>query len=177
MELHHWRLEEERKLEEARLAEETAVAIAGKERARCKAAMEAAEAAKRIAELESQRRANAEMKALQEAEQVRKVLDNLAQSDVKYRRYTIEEIEMATDFFAESRKIGEGGYGPVYMCYLDHTPVAVKVLRPDAAHGRSQFQQEVRKQEYTFLADMNKLEFMHLTYIRQLGSLRIGRIG
>ncbi|KAL0312253.1 UNVERIFIED_CONTAM: U-box domain-containing protein 34 [Sesamum radiatum] len=27
--------------------------------------------------------------------------------------------------------------------YLDHTPVAVKVLRPDATHGRSQFQQEV----------------------------------
>ncbi|KAF3965913.1 hypothetical protein CMV_009943 [Castanea mollissima] len=54
----------------------------------------------------------------------------------------IEEIEKATNFFAESQKIGEGGYGPVYRCYLDHTPVAVKVLRPNAAHGRSQFQQE-----------------------------------
>ncbi|XP_062155189.1 U-box domain-containing protein 52 [Alnus glutinosa] len=143
MDLDHWRLEEERKLEEARLAEEASRAIAEKEKARCKAAMESAEVAKRIAELESQRRAYAEIKSLREVEQIRKVLDNLAQSDVKYRRYNIKEIEKATEFFAESRKIGEGGYGPVYRCYLDHTPVAVKVLSADAAQGRSQFQQEI----------------------------------
>lgn len=137
------RIAEERRLEEARLAQETAVAIAEKEKARCRAAIEAADAAKRIAELESQKRANAESKALKEAEEMRKVLDNLAQSDVRYRRYTIDEIERATDHFAESRKIGEGGYGPVYKCFLDHTSVAVKVLRPDAAQGRSQYQQEV----------------------------------
>lgn len=137
------RIAEERRLEEARLAQETAVAIAEKERARCRAAIEAADAAKRIAELESQKRAKAESKALKEAEEMRKVLDNLAQSDVRYRRYTIDEIERATDRFAESRKIGEGGYGPVYKCFLDHTSVAVKVLRPDAAQGRSQYQQEV----------------------------------
>ena len=113
--------------------------------------METAEAAKRIAELESQKRANAEIRALKEAAQAREVLENLARSDLKYRRYTIEEIEKATNFFAESQKIGEGGYGPVYRCYLDHTPVAVKVLRPDAAHGRSQFQQEVRNQECRLL--------------------------
>ncbi|KAJ7962651.1 Protein kinase domain [Quillaja saponaria] len=142
-ELHHWRLEEERKLEEARLAQEAALAIAAKEKARRQAAMETAEAAKRIAEVESHRRANMEMKALKEAEETRKLLDNLAESDVRYRRYTIEEIEAATGFFSQSRKIGEGGYGPVYKCYLDHTPVAVKVLRPDAAQGRSQFKQEI----------------------------------
>jgi serine/threonine protein kinase len=45
--------------------------------------------------------------------------------------------------FSEKLKIGEGGYGPVYKCDLDHTPVAVKVLSPDAAQGKSQFQQEV----------------------------------
>lgn len=67
----------------------------------------------------------------------------LSHRDLRYRRYTIEEIEEATENFADSRKIGEGGYGPVYKCYLDHTPVAVKVLRSDAAHGMSQFQQEV----------------------------------
>lgn len=142
-ELNHWRLEEERKLEDARVAEEAALALAEKEKARCRAAIESAEAAKRIAELETQKRANAEVKSLREAKEMRKLLDNLAQSDGRYRRYTIEEIELATDYFAESRKIGEGGYGPVFKCYLDHTPVAVKVLRPDAAQGRSQFQQEV----------------------------------
>ncbi|CAN6571049.1 unnamed protein product [Malus baccata var. baccata] len=143
MELHSWRAEEEQKLEEARLAQEAAQAVAEREKARCKAAIEAADAAKRIAELESNKRANAEIKALREAEDMRKLLSNLAHTDDKYRRYSIEEIEEATEHFSPSRKIGEGGYGPVYKCYLDHTPVAVKVLRPDAAQGRSQFQKEI----------------------------------
>lgn len=63
--------------------------------------------------------------------------------ECRYRKYTIEEIEIATEYFSKSRQIGEGGYGPVYKCYLDHTPCAVKVLRPDATQGRVQFQQEV----------------------------------
>ncbi|MCI33652.1 U-box domain-containing protein 52-like, partial [Trifolium medium] len=83
------------------------------------------------------------MKALKEAEEKRKVMDALVNVDVRYRKYTIEEIEAATEFFSKSLKIGEGGYGPVFRCLLDHTPVAVKVLRPDAAQGRSQFQREV----------------------------------
>lgn len=142
-ELHRWKLEEEQKLEEARLAEEAALALAEKEKLKCKAAIEAAEQAQRIAELEAQKRLNAERKALKESEEKKKALNALAHNDVRYRKYTIEEIEAATDLFSESRKIGEGGYGPVYKCYLDHTPVAVKVLRPDAAQGRSQFNQEV----------------------------------
>lgn len=119
------------------------MAIAEKEKAKSKAALEAAEAQKRIAELEAQKRQNAEMKALRESEEKRKALDALVNIDVRYRKYSIEDIETATQFFQESQKIGEGGYGPVYQCYLDHTPVAVKVLRPDAAQGRSQFQREV----------------------------------
>ncbi|KAK5814180.1 U-box domain-containing protein 35-like isoform X1 [Gossypium arboreum] len=142
-ELQLWKLEEERRLEEARLAEEAALAIAEKEKAKSKAAMEAAEAAQRIAEIESQKRVNAEMKALKESVEKKKALDALAHSDYRYRKYTIEEIEAATEFFSEVLKIGEGGYGPVYKARLDHTPVAIKVLRPDAAQGRSQFQQEV----------------------------------
>ncbi|RHN74088.1 putative protein kinase [Medicago truncatula] len=54
-------------------------------------------------------------------------------------------IEAATSFFAESLRIGEGGYGPVYRCLPDHTPVAVKVLHPDAQQGSSQFQREANK--------------------------------
>ncbi|KAL6556526.1 hypothetical protein OROGR_005814 [Orobanche gracilis] len=143
MELQRWKMEEQRRLEEARLAEEAALALAEKEKAKSKAALEHAEAAQRLAELEAQKRINAEMKALKEAEEKSRVLNSLVQSDARYRKYTIEEIEVATEYFAQSRKIGEGGYGPVYKCYLDHTPVAVKVLRPDATQGRSQFQQEV----------------------------------
>lgn len=136
-------MEEEKRLEEARLAEEAAKLAAEKERDKCKVAMETAEAAQRLAELEAKRRVDAEMQALKEAEQKEKALMNLGQGDFRYRRYSIEEIEEATQFFTDSLKIGEGGYGPVYKCYLDHTPVAIKVLRPDAAQGRSQFQQEV----------------------------------
>lgn len=134
-------MEEQKRLEEARLAEEAALALAAKEKAKSKAALEHAEAAQRVAELEAQKRINAEMKALRESEEKGRML--MAQSDTRYRKYTIDEIEVATEYFAQTRKIGEGGYGPVYKCYLDHTPCAVKVLRPDATQGRAQFQQEV----------------------------------
>ncbi|KAE9607620.1 putative protein kinase RLK-Pelle-RLCK-IXb family [Lupinus albus] len=73
----------------------------------------------------------------------KKTVDSIGHGPARYRRYDIEEIEEATNNFSPSLKIGEGGYGPVYRCELDHTPVAVKVLKPDAAQGRSQFQQEV----------------------------------
>ncbi|KAK1372382.1 U-box domain-containing protein 52-like [Heracleum sosnowskyi] len=134
MELQRWKMEEEQRLEEARVAEETALALAEREKAKSKAAIEHAEAVQRLAEIESRKRIDAEKG---------KALTSMAKSDVRYRKYTIEEIEEATEFFAKSRKIGEGGYGPVFKCRLDHTPVAVKVLRPDAAQGRAQFQQEV----------------------------------
>ncbi|OMO53245.1 hypothetical protein CCACVL1_28776 [Corchorus capsularis] len=140
-ELHSWKLQEQQKIEEARLSEEAALSLAEKEKAKCRAAMEAAQAAQRIAELEAQKRINAEMKANDDKKNM--ALSRGPGRDLMYRRYSIEEIETATEEFSPSRKIGEGGYGPVYHCKLDHTPVAIKVLRPDAAQGQSQFHQEV----------------------------------
>lgn len=136
--------EEARKFEERKHAEEAALALVEMEKAKCRAAIEAAEAAQRIAELEAQKRLKAERKAKREAEQKRRALDALAHSGVRYRKYSIEEIKAATGYFSESLKIGEGGYGPVYRACLDHTPVAIKVLSPDASQGKKQFQQEVR---------------------------------
>ncbi|KFK42273.1 hypothetical protein AALP_AA2G234500 [Arabis alpina] len=135
-ELQKLRTEEERRLEEAKSSEEAAMSIVEKERAKARAAMEAAEAAKRLAEVEAKRRLTAEMKNYKES-------DSFSRGFVRYRKYTVEEIEEATSNFAESQKVGEGGYGPVFRGFLDHTSVAVKVLRPDAAQGRSQFQKEV----------------------------------
>ncbi|XP_045822709.1 U-box domain-containing protein 35 [Trifolium pratense] len=145
MELQRWKLDEQRKMEDARFSEETALAIAEKEKAKSKVAMEAAEASRKIAELEAQKRANAEMKSQADSDQRKKIGggDSFLHGPARYRRYTIEEIEEATGYFSNSLKIGEGGYGPVYRAELDHTPVAIKVLKPDAAQGRSQFQQEV----------------------------------
>lgn len=59
MELHHSKVEEQRRLDEVWIAEEEALAIAEKEKAECMAAIEIAETAKRIAELEAQKRINA----------------------------------------------------------------------------------------------------------------------
>ncbi|PQM40210.1 hypothetical protein Pyn_17184 [Prunus yedoensis var. nudiflora] len=140
-ELNRWKLEDEQRLEAARHAEEAALALVEREKAKCKAAIEAAEASHRIAELEAQKRRAAERKAFKESEEKKKALQSRAY-DPRYRKYTIEEIETATNDFSQARKIGEGGYGPVYRGELDHTPVAIKVLRPDAAQGQSQFNQE-----------------------------------
>ncbi|XP_017407546.1 U-box domain-containing protein 35 isoform X2 [Vigna angularis] len=143
LELHNWRIEEEKKLEDARVNQEAAEEIAEKEKEKSKAAKETAEMAKRLARLETKRRANVEGKYLKEAEEMRKALKNLQETDKRYRKYTLEEIEKATNEFSEAQKIGEGGYGPVYKCYLDHTAVAVKVLRAGSAQGETQFQQEL----------------------------------
>ncbi|KMT17908.1 hypothetical protein BVRB_2g034350 isoform B [Beta vulgaris subsp. vulgaris] len=142
-ELNDWKLEELRKYEQTRYTEESAHALVEMEKAKCKAAIEAAEAAQKLAEKEAQKRKFAELKAKQEADEKNRALTALAQNDVRYRKYSIDEIEVATEKFSPQYKIGEGGYGPVYRGRLDHTPVAIKVLRPDAAQGRRQFQQEV----------------------------------
>ncbi|KAF8108624.1 hypothetical protein N665_0106s0026 [Sinapis alba] len=133
-ELHKWKADKELKLEEARLAKETAMAMAESEKEKSRAAIETAVSAHRIAELEAQKTKHIEenMKSLAKPT-----------TDLRYRKYTIDEIEVATEAFSPSRKVGEGGYGPVFKGTLDYTQVAIKVLRPDAAQGRSQFQQEV----------------------------------
>ncbi|KAL6141135.1 hypothetical protein ACLB2K_059426 [Fragaria x ananassa] len=140
-ELNRCKIEEGQRLEEARLAEE--FALVEREITKCHAAIQAAASAKRLAELEAQKKWNpADNKARKESEEMKKPSEE-REYDVRYRRYAIEDIEVATCNFSRARKIGEGGYGPVYKGELDHTQVALKVLRPDAAQGRSQFQQEV----------------------------------
>lgn len=114
------------------------------EKQKSKAAMDAARMAQRLAEMEIQKRKMAEMRAKEESKQRRKAMDALAHNKAMYRRYSIEEVEVATDYFNMSNKVGEGGYGPVYKGVLDHTPVAIKVLRPDMSQGKKQFQQEVK---------------------------------
>ncbi|CAL5204875.1 unnamed protein product [Lathyrus oleraceus] len=138
-----WRVEEEKKVVEVRLSQEAALAMAEREKARAKAALEAAEEAKWKAEQEAQRRMEAELKAMKESQERDRALTAFAHNDNRYRKYTMEEIEVATSKFSPSKKIGEGGYGPVFKGHLDHTAVAIKLLSPEASQGRKQFQQEV----------------------------------
>lgn len=142
-ELHKWKVEKEHKLEEARQAKEAAMAMAENEKAKTRAAMEAIATANRITEMEARKRKQIETASLIKPEDQNRALCSLAKSDRRYREYTIDEIEEATENFSIKNKIGEGGYGPVYKGTLDYTKVAIKVLRPDAKQGRSQFQQEV----------------------------------
>ncbi|CAI8607954.1 unnamed protein product [Vicia faba] len=142
-ELEKFREEKERNVEKARLAEEAALALAQVERQKAKVAMESAEMLQRLAEMETQKRKLAELKAKHQEEERRKTLQDIVYNSIPYRRYNIEEIEVATNGFNDALKIGEGGYGPVFKGVLDHTVVAIKVLRPDLAHGERQFQQEV----------------------------------
>ncbi|KAE8713833.1 Kinase protein with adenine nucleotide alpha hydrolases-like domain, putative isoform 2 [Hibiscus syriacus] len=140
IELQSRKMQEEQKKEETGLAEEATLSLAEKEKAKCKAAIEATQAAQRIAQLEAQKRMDIEMKGSND--EMTTTLNSFGHH-LWYRKYTIEDIETATQNFSPSRKIGEGGYGPVYHCNMDHTPVAIKILRPDATQGQSQFQQEV----------------------------------
>lgn len=132
------RLVEESKLEEAQLAEEAALALAEVEWQKTMAALEAAKMQQRLAQIQTQKIKYIEMQAKQ-----KRAVDALAHNKVLCKIYSIDEIEKATDYFNSSMKIGEGGYGPVYKGLLDHTAVAIKILRPDLSQGQQQFQREV----------------------------------
>lgn len=118
------------------------MALAEIEKQKTQVALEAAKTSRRLAELEVQKRKNAEIKAMREVEERKKAMEALARAEIRYRKYTIEEIEIATEYFSNSLKVGEGGYGPVYKAFLDHTAVAIKVLKPEMSQGKKQFQQE-----------------------------------
>uniref|UniRef100_A0A0D9WRF5 RING-type E3 ubiquitin transferase n=1 Tax=Leersia perrieri TaxID=77586 RepID=A0A0D9WRF5_9ORYZ len=72
-----------------------------------------------------------------------KVMDALLSTGKSCRRYSRREIQLATDNFSDAKKIGEGGYGNVYRCTLDHTEVAVKVLQQDSSDKIDEFLREV----------------------------------
>lgn len=60
------------------------------------------------------------------------------------KTFSASDIEKATDYFAASRIVGEGGFGRVYSGLLeDGTKVAVKVLKRDDQQGSREFLAEV----------------------------------
>ncbi|KAJ7963214.1 Protein kinase domain [Quillaja saponaria] len=155
--LQQCKVTEEGTLEEAMLAEETALNLADLEREDTRASRESAEMEERLAEMEIQKRKLAETRAKLEKEERTREINGLAHGNIQYRRYSVEEIEVATEFFKDSLKIGEGGYGPVYRAMLDDTAVAIKVLRPDLSHGLRQFHQEVEV--------LNKMRHPHMVLL------------
>ncbi|XWS72207.1 hypothetical protein CRYUN_Cryun02cG0020500 [Craigia yunnanensis] len=135
--------EEARRVNAALEREETFRKIAAKEKAKHLQAMEEVDEAKNLLSKEAYERQVAELNAHKESLEKQKIVDALICSGRRYRKYTRDEIEIATDFFSESDVIGQGAYGKVYKCSLHRTPVAVKVLRPDAVDRKEEFLKEV----------------------------------
>ncbi|XP_068343450.1 U-box domain-containing protein 34-like [Pyrus communis] len=136
-------LDETKRVNAALESEEMLRKIAAEEKAKHLEALKEIEEAKVLLAKEAYERQMAELTAMKESSEKNKLVDALFSSDRRYRRYSRNEIEVATSFFSEANVIGEGGYGKVYKCSLDRTPVAVKVLRPDAVDKKEEFLKEV----------------------------------
>ncbi|XP_062091076.1 U-box domain-containing protein 34 [Humulus lupulus] len=136
-------LEETHKVNAALEREETLKRIAAEEKAKHLEAVKEVERARVLLAKEAYERQIAEVNAREESSEKRKLVNELFSNDKRYLRYTRNEIEIATDFFSEANVIGEGGYGKVYKCSLDHIPVAIKVLQNGADEKKHEFLKEV----------------------------------
>ncbi|KAL0651525.1 hypothetical protein Bca4012_094216 [Brassica carinata] len=132
---HHQAAPESEKLEETKVAREMLRELSEMDKQKTQSAIHANEAAQRLAEIEKQKRRLVEMQA--------KFNEQNMSNTVSYRRYSIKDVEDATDGFSDALKIGEGGYGPVFKAVLENTSVAIKILKSDVSQGLKQFQQEV----------------------------------
>nr|BAK00360.1 predicted protein [Hordeum vulgare subsp. vulgare] len=106
-------------------------------------ATEEAEMVKKAFTREAYSKHNAETVTNMATTEKAKVLGALLSTGKSCRRYSRHEIELATENFSDAKKIGEGGYGIVYRCTLDHTEVAVKVIQQDSRGKIDEFFKEV----------------------------------
>ncbi|KAF7806759.1 U-box domain-containing protein 34 [Senna tora] len=136
-------LEETRRVDASLKREEMLRKIAAVEKEKHLKVMKELEEAKNMFAKESYERQMAELNVAKESLERKRILNTLLSSDRRYRKYTMDEIEEATNFFSDDFVIGEGGYGKVYKCSLDHTSVAVKVLNQDAINKKEEFLKEV----------------------------------
>ncbi|KAL3024305.1 hypothetical protein AAZX31_04G113200 [Glycine max] len=139
------RSEETMRMKEIISKEEKAKELAKLEREKYQDASREAEYLKECAEREAAEKKEMELRAIRAAKEKEKLEDALSGSTPQYRKFTWDEIILATSSFSEDLKIGMGAYGVVYKCNLYHTTVAVKVLtlNTNVNSKRKQFQQEL----------------------------------
>jgi flagellar basal body L-ring protein FlgH len=135
--------EDARKVEHALHKEETLKQVAADEKTKHLEVIQEVEQAKRSFTREAYSKHKAEMVGGIISVDKEKVVDSILSASKNCRRYSKHEIELATDNFSEARKIGEGGYGNVYRCTLDHIEVAVKTIQQDSTDRTDEFLREV----------------------------------
>ena len=135
--------EEARKVEHALEWEEALKQTVADEKAKQLEALNQVERARRSFTREAYSRHKAEMATGMISEDRAQIVDAILSKSRACRRYSEQDIQLATDNFSEARKIGEGGYGNVYRCTLDHTEVAVKVIQQDSIDRTDEFLKEV----------------------------------
>ncbi|WJX90969.1 hypothetical protein P8452_72810 [Trifolium repens] len=136
-------LEESKIINASLKREETLRKIAAEEKAKYLKVMKELEESKSVFAKESYERQMAELNVLRESIEKQRIVDTLLSNDRRYRKYTMDEIRIATNNLSEDLVIGEGGYGKVYKCNLDHTPVAIKVLHQETINKKAEFLKEV----------------------------------
>ncbi|KAG5547140.1 hypothetical protein RHGRI_012981 [Rhododendron griersonianum] len=137
-------LKEAKQVNDALRREEIYRKIAKEEQTKHLEALKEIERARNSLAKEACEKKRAERTAAQESLEKKKIMDALWSNDRRYRRYTRDEIEIATDSLSKTKMIGEGSYGKVYRCDLDKTPVAVKVLHSDASEKKNEFMTEIQ---------------------------------
>ncbi|KAK9755978.1 hypothetical protein RND81_01G064300 [Saponaria officinalis] len=136
--------EEEHTIEDIKVARQAAMLVAELERLKAKAAMDAELMSERLTELETEKSKFEQQRDENSENKKTATTSDLSMSmSMTHQVYSFKEIEVATNYFSASQQIGEGGYGPVYRGILNHTPVAIKVLRPDVSQGLEQFEKEI----------------------------------
>ncbi|CAN1218222.1 U-box domain-containing protein 34 [Linum perenne] len=93
--------------------------------------------------MEAHKKQTLEVKASKSMESLACYNSAMGNHNIPFKKYSIQDIETSTNYFSQSKKIGEGGYGPVYVGVIDEISVAIKVVRPDLSQGQQQFQKEV----------------------------------
>ncbi|CAD6211975.1 unnamed protein product [Miscanthus lutarioriparius] len=84
--------------------------------------------------------------ALKDADELRKEKEKTVSSCPSLTwntEFSLSELQLATQNFSDTLKVGEGGFGRVYRGLLRNTTVAIKMLRSHNLQGQSQFRQEV----------------------------------
>ncbi|KAK9060822.1 hypothetical protein SSX86_021528 [Deinandra increscens subsp. villosa] len=137
------RIEETKRINSAVEREEKYRKIAAEEKQKHLEAVKEIEMTRNLLEKEAHEREIAERKAMKESSEKEQIVDAVLISDKRYKRYTIDEMQMATNSYSKTKVIGEGAYGKVYKCNLDHTLVAIKVLSSHTPEKKREFLREV----------------------------------